>query len=105
MAAVISLLVIPRSGTYDMVIGLVAWFVALHAAAALRPAARRVAYTLLCLLLDVGSLAYRDHAWLEFPVWALALGVALWLSRRQAFGPAGNPLAPRAVVATAAHGG
>jgi hypothetical protein len=104
-AAVLSLLVVPRAGTYDMVIGLIAWFVALRAASSLAPTAQRVAYLLLCLLLlSVGLLAYRDHAALEFPVWALGLSVALWLCRREAFGLADSPPVPQAVAATALDG-
>jgi hypothetical protein len=102
-ASVISLLAIPRAGTYDMVIGLIAWFVALGAAATVRPVQRRAAYTLLTvLLLSVGVLAYRDHAALEFPLWALALLVALWLCRKVALErPATELISPPARVAPA----
>jgi Glycosyltransferase family 87 len=82
LTCVLTLIVVPRTGAYDIVIGLVAWYVALRAAGQLPRARRYVAYaSLMALLTAAGLLAYRDHAAAELPALALALGVALWLCR------------------------
>jgi hypothetical protein len=102
VAGVFTLLVIPRAGTYDMVIGLIAWFVALRAATTQHTAAGRLALLALVALLAVtGLLAYRDHATVEFPVWAGGLAVALWLCRRGASQPSDRAPTP-AVAAVGA---
>jgi hypothetical protein len=94
LAAVFTLLVIPRAGTYDMVIGLIAWFVALRAATLQRTSAGRVAViALVTLFIATGLLGYRDHAAVEFPVWAIGLAVALWLCRGSTEVPAVGPFA------------
>lgn len=81
-SCVLTLLVIPRTGTYDMVIALIPWCVALGAAGALPGTRRALAAVALCALLAAaGLLAYRDHAAFELPALALALVPALWLCR------------------------
>lgn len=78
----ILIMLIPRVANYDMVVLLIPWFIALRAAGALAPPTRAATYAALAaLLVGVGLLAYRDHALLEMPIFALALLVALWLPR------------------------
>jgi hypothetical protein len=81
-SCLLTLLVIPRTGAYDIVIALVPWSVALGAAGSLR-GTRRALVTggLLAVLAGAGLLAYRDHAALELPLMSLALVPALWLCR------------------------
>jgi hypothetical protein len=85
LTCVLTLLLVPRTGTYDMVIGLIPWFVALRAAGSLAPTRRRLAYAaLVALLVGAGFVAYADHAGLELPALALGLLAALWLARPRA---------------------
>ncbi|HEV2238584.1 MAG TPA: hypothetical protein VGR57_18140 [Ktedonobacterales bacterium] len=94
LGAVLTLLLIPRTGSYDLVIGLIAWCVALCAATARRTTAGRAAtLALVALLLGTGLLAYRDHAALEYFLWATGLAVALWLCRDLPLARAGRPQA------------
>ncbi len=82
LMAVLTLLMVPRTGAYDIVIALIAWFIALDSARRLRTNARRLTYAALTgLLLAAGVLAYRDHAAAELPALAVLLIVALWLCR------------------------
>jgi hypothetical protein len=101
LSAVLTLLLIPRTGTYDLVIGLIAWGVALRAATAQRTTGgRAAALALVALLVGTGLLAYRDHAALEYYVWAVALALALWLCRRAPLESAVPALAPHSDGAT-----
>jgi hypothetical protein len=107
LTAVLTLLLIPRTGTYDLVIGLIAWFLALRAATS-RPTAggRAAMLALVALLAGVGLLAYRDHAAVEFYAWAVGLGVALWLCRGAAVeDPTRLPLPADGARAAEAHDG
>jgi hypothetical protein len=103
LGAVLTLLLIPRTGTYDLVIGLFAWCVALWTATTRRTTGGRVAaLALVALLVGTGLLAYRDHAAAEYYVWAIALAVALWRRRDLPLESAGPTRAPatKAVEAT-----
>lgn len=92
LACILMLLFLPRVANYDMVVLLIPWYVALRATGALHLRARYALYSALGLLLvGVSLLAYRDHAVVEMPVFALALLVALWLLRP---GRVPHPLAP-----------
>jgi hypothetical protein len=81
-SCLLTLLVIARTGAYDVVITLIPWCVALAAASTAQGVRRGLAMAALCVLLaSVGLLSYRDHAALELPLMSLALLPALWLSR------------------------
>lgn len=82
IACVLMMLFLPRVANYDMVVLLIPWYVALQAAGTLQCRARYALYAALGLLLvGVSLFAYRDHALVEMPVFALGLLVALWLLR------------------------
>jgi hypothetical protein len=89
LTCVLTLLVIPRTGAYDIVITLIPWCVVLREAATQPPRIRRwTIATLILLLLGAGLLAYHDHAAIELPVISLALLGALWICRRAVIGSA-----------------
>jgi hypothetical protein len=87
-SCLLTLLIIPRTGAYDVVITLMPWCVALGAAGALQGARRWLASAVLFVLLaGVGLLAYRDHAALELPLMSVALVPVLWLCRPERASP------------------
>ncbi|HEY7983053.1 MAG TPA: hypothetical protein VID73_02720 [Ktedonobacterales bacterium] len=105
LSAVLTLLLIPRTGSYDLVIGLLAWCVVLRAATARRSASGHVAVlALVALLLGIGLLAYRDHAAVEFYLWAVALAVALWLCRDMPLDAAERSPTPASLASEATDG-
>ena len=85
LTGILTMLALPRIANYDMVVMLVAWFVAFHLASALPGRERLLAQVGLALLVvGVGILAYRDHALVEMPIFAFALLALLWLLRPRA---------------------
>lgn len=95
LSCALTLVLVPRTGAYDVVIALVPWFVALHAASTSPLTRRRLAYAaLVALLASAGTLAYRDHAALELPGMALGVLVALWLCRPRAARPPAEAVVP-----------